>query len=256
VRYWSWLFACAAARPALLGIYALLAEWRALTDPASEPDAARIKMGWWQEETRRLLAGTPVHPITLYLLAQPRAAAVDLSPLVRSVDAAAMEMNGAPLEHATDLVPHAQALEGEPLAVAARLAGGPLDETALRACTQALAVAEYLSRSVTGYRREARFGRVPFAVDELMSFHIDNADLSLDQPPDHLQAYLRQLRVQADRHYQSAADSLPASQRSLQRHLLVSAALGRKHLENNAPAPALSLQDMLLAWRTARRANG
>jgi phytoene/squalene synthetase len=240
----------------LLGIYALLAEWRALTDPASEPDAARIKMGWWQEETRRLVSGAPVHPITTYLLAQPRAAAVDLSPLVRSVDAAATEMNGVPLEHATDLLPHAQALEGEPLAVASRLAGGQFDETALRECTQALAVAEYLSRTVTGYRREARSGRVPFAIDELMTFNIDNADLSLNQPPVHLQAYLQQLRERAMRHYQSATDSLPPSQRSLQRHLLVLAALGLKHLDKNARPQARGLQDMLLAWRTARRANG
>jgi len=35
VRYWSWLFAAGAARAPLLGIYALLAEWNALMDPAT-----------------------------------------------------------------------------------------------------------------------------------------------------------------------------------------------------------------------------
>jgi phytoene/squalene synthetase len=243
-------------RPPLLGIFALLAEWRALTDPASEPDAARIKMGWWQEETRRLVAGVPIHPITTYLLAQPRASAVDLSPLVRSVDAAAAEMNGVPLEHAADLLPHTQALEAEPLAVASRLSGGRCDEVALRQCTEALAMAEYLARSLTGYRREARFGRVPFAVDELLTLNIDNVDLSNELPPDHLKDYLQQLRLRAMRHYESAAQSLPAPQRGLQRHLLVLAALGRRHLDRNLEARARSLKDLLLAWRTARRANG
>jgi phytoene/squalene synthetase len=213
-------------------------------------------MGWWQEETRRLVAGVPVHPITTYLLALPRAAMVDLSPLVPSVDAAATEMNGVPLEHAADLLPHTQALEAEPLAVASRLAGGLFDEAALRQCTAALAMAEYLSRALTGYRREARFGRVPFAVDELLAFNIDNTDLSLEQPPDHLKVYLQQLRVEAMRHYESAAESLPASQRGLQRHLLVLAALGGQHLDKNTQAQSRSLKDMLLAWRTARRANG
>ena len=34
-RYFSWLFAAPPMRDPLLGIYALLAEWRALLDPAS-----------------------------------------------------------------------------------------------------------------------------------------------------------------------------------------------------------------------------
>ena len=45
VRYWSWLFADSRARAPLLGVYALLAEWNALTDPTSEADAARITPG-------------------------------------------------------------------------------------------------------------------------------------------------------------------------------------------------------------------
>ena len=35
--------------------------------------------------------------------------------------------------------------------------------------TAALAAAGYLSRAIRGYRREARIGRVPFAVDELLA---------------------------------------------------------------------------------------
>ena len=38
------------ARAPLLGIYALLAEWNALMDPAPTRDAGRRQIGWWQEE--------------------------------------------------------------------------------------------------------------------------------------------------------------------------------------------------------------
>src|ERR1700736_6574365 len=96
-RYWSWLFAAAAARAPLLGIYALLAEWTALLDPATEHSAARIKLEWWQEEIRRLAAGVPVHPIGTYLASMPRASEVDFTPLALSIDAAVTETNGAPL---------------------------------------------------------------------------------------------------------------------------------------------------------------
>jgi phytoene synthase len=263
VRYWSWLFAAAAARAPLLGIYALLAEWNALIDPATEHSAARLKLEWWQAEIRRLAAGTPVHPIGAYLASLPRAGEVDFTPLTLSIDAAVAETNGAPLERGTDLAPHACALRAFPLMVASRLAtrdfdeaGPDLDEAGLQECTGALAVADYLSRSTRDYRREVRLGRVPFAVDELLAAGIDNTDLCADQPPAQLELYLQRLRERAAQSYDLAAQGLPSAHRSQQRHLLVLAALGLKHL--NRPAPTLQssgMRDMLLAWSTARRAR-
>jgi phytoene synthase len=262
-RYWSWLFAAAPARAPLLGIYALLAEWNALIDPATEHSAARIKLEWWQAEIRRLAAGTPVHPIGAYLASLPRAGEVDFTLLTLSIDAAVAETNGAPLERGTDLAPHACALRAYPLMVASRLAtrdfdeaGPDLDEAGLEECTGALAVADYLSRSTRDYRREVRLGRVPFAVDELLAAGIDNTDLCADQPPAQLELYLQQLRERAAQSYDIAAQGLPSAHRSQQRHLLVLAALGLKHLNRRAPTLQSSgMRDMLLAWSTARRAR-
>ena len=59
-RYLSWLFAAPEARDPLLGVYALMAEWRGLMDPAAEASAARLKVAWWQEEIGRLTRGAPV----------------------------------------------------------------------------------------------------------------------------------------------------------------------------------------------------
>jgi phytoene synthase len=256
-RYWSWLFADPAARAPLLGIYALLAEWNALIDPATEPAAGRIKLAWWQDEVRRLIAGTPAHPIGVYLLALPRAADVDLAPLAPSIDAVIAECNGAPLERRRDLEPHAAALRAAPLMVASRLAAGGLDEASLQDCARELSVADFLSGSVRGYRREARAGRVPFAVDDLLAAGIENEDLCADQPPPRLEKYLQELLGRAAVSYAAASRALPPGCRAQLRHLLVLAALGLKHL--SLPAAALEsprLQDMLLAWSTARRAHG
>src|SRR5258706_7699245 len=62
VRYWSWLFAAAESRAPLLGIYALGAEWQALTDPATDISVAHLKLAWWQDEMRRLAAGSALPP--------------------------------------------------------------------------------------------------------------------------------------------------------------------------------------------------
>jgi 15-cis-phytoene synthase len=255
-RYWSWLFAAPEARAPLLGIFALLAEWNALIDPTTERSAAQIKLDWWQEEVRRLVDGVPIHPIGIYLASLPRATAVDFSPLISAIDAAVREINGAPLERAADLALQACALRANPLAVASRLASDDPDEPALSECIEALAIADYLSRSVRDYRREARFGRVPFPVDELLAEGIENSDLSAATPPARLDHYLWRLREQAMHAYSTAEKTLPQSRRSQQRHLLVLAALGRKHLQKGAPSlKTRGLQDLLLAWRAARRAN-
>jgi phytoene synthase len=254
VRYCSWLFASAALREPLLGIYALLAEWTALMDPATEHSAALIKLAWWQEEVHRLIAGIPVHPISRFLAALPGAANVDFSPLLSSIDAAMSETNGAPLERGTDLVPHASALRAPALALASRLAG-EVDAASLAECTRALAVADYLARAARDYRRDVRFGRVPFAVDELLAAGIDNVDLCADQAPPPLQRYLQQQLQVAAQRYGDVGRVLPAAQRAPQRHLLVLAALGLKHSQRTATLESRAMQDMLLAWWTARGAH-
>jgi len=253
-RYWSWLFASADSRPPLLGIFALGAEWQALMDPATESAVAHLKLAWWQEEIRRLIAGSAVHPICAYLASLPHAAAAEFTPLLGAVDAAALHVGGVPLERGADLEPLAQALWGEPLALASRLAGEKSDMTGLRRCTGALAAAECLSRAMRDYRRQARVGRVPFAVDELMAAGVENADLMADPPPPHLRDYLDRLRERTAAYFDTAAQALPRAQRAAQRHLLVLAALGREQLRRPAPPGRRRLRDMLLAWRTARRA--
>jgi 15-cis-phytoene synthase len=254
-RYWSWLFAAAELRAPLLGIYALRAEWQALLDPATETSVAHLKLAWWREEMRRLAAGSAVHPISGYLAGLPRAASTDFAPLLTAIDDAAAQVGGVPLERGADLERQSQAWGGA-LALASLLAADVPDATALRNCTAALAAAGYLSRAIRGYRREARVGRVPFAIDELMAAGIDNDDLAADPPPAHLRSYLDALRGRAAKYFETAAQALPRAERNRQRHLLVLAALGLAHLNGRAaPLGRRRLKDMLLAWSTARRAG-
>ena len=255
-RYWSWLFAAAELRAPLLGIYALGAEWQALMDPSTESAVAHSKLAWWQDEMQRLGAGSGVHPISGYLAALPRAASVDFTPLQTAVRSAAMQVSGVPLERAAELEPQCQALWGGPLALASRFAAEGVDEPSLCTCTTALAAADYLSKAIRGYRRDARLGRVPFAIDELMAAGVDNSDLAANTPPPHLKSYLDRLREKAAGYFGIAAQALPAAERARHRHLLVLAALGRSHLLGAAPPLGRwRLRELLLAWTTARRAH-
>ena len=263
-RYWSWLFAAPAMRDPLLGIYALLGEWRALIDPAVELATAHMKLAWWREEIERLGRGAPVHPIGRYLAslarAAPRASEVDFTPLEKTLEATARQIGGAPLERGAELQAHAAALWAEPLAVAARLAYEPGVATpppalaeAVHRTESALAAALYLNDALSGYRRAARFGRVVFAVDELLAANVEDADLCAAEPPLHLQSYLEELRCRAVRYCSQAAEALPRSEHEPLRHLLVLAALGARQARRRQSGLE-PLRDLYLAWSTARRA--
>jgi 15-cis-phytoene synthase len=227
-------------------------------DPATEASVAQIKLAWWQEEMQRLIDGHPVHPISRFLAALPRAARTDFVPLQHAVEAATSHVAGAPLERGEALEAHSRALCGAPLIVAAQLAADRANETAaqLGRSVAALAAAEYLAGAIAGYRREARFGRIVFPVDELLAAGIGNADLAASAPPAGLQSYLEELRRRAARFFAMAIDELPRPERAPLRHLSVLAALGAKHLNSRkSPSDAgFRLHDLYLAWTTARRA--
>jgi phytoene synthase len=258
-RHWSYVFAPLPVRGPLLGVYALLAEWLALLDPATETTVAQIKLAWWQEEMTRLAQGSAVHPVSRYLESQPGAAPEHFSILTEAVQAAMLEISGVPLELGIDLQAHSTALLAGPLRVASLLArpqpDRALDRDALDRATQALSVAQYLTRSLREYRRAAASGRVLFAVDELLEAGVENIDLTASQAPTRLRAYLEGLRLEADLKFSHAASDVPPAARAQLRHLLVLAALERKHLHAPGSGSAFAaLKDMLLAWRTARRA--
>jgi|SRR5580658_9233957 15-cis-phytoene synthase len=264
-RYWSWLFAAAPMRDPLLGIYALLAEWRALLDPAIELAAAHLKLAWWREEIERLGRGAPVHPISRYIASLPRAGEVDFTPLEKTLEAAARQIGGVPLERGAELEAHAAALWAQPLATAACLAGErfaarpgvatppPALAAAVHRAEAALAAAEYLNDAIAGYRRAARFGRVAFPIDELLAANVEDADLSAAEPPLHLQSYLGELRRRAVGYCSQATAALPRSEHGPMRHLLVLAALGARQT-NGRRNGLLPLRELYLAWSTARRA--
>ncbi len=255
-RYWSWLFAHPQSRGPLLGVYALLAEWLALMHPGTERPVAETKILWWREEMQRLARRTPIHPIARYLAALPNAPTIDFEPLLRAAQAAAVHIGGVPIERGGELNAHANALLGGPLLVAAQFAAPQPDADGLRDCTRALAIGDYLARATADYRSAALAGRMLFPVDELLAAGIGNDDLAMRAPPPRLRTYLAQARQRAADQYAFAAQALRPEECAAQRGLLVLAALGSHHLrrERSPSVHGARLQDILVAWRAARRA--
>lgn len=239
----------------MLGVWALLAEWRALMDAGSDAAVGHLKLAWWREEIDRAASGHPVHPITRYLADLPRVDARHLLPLGATLGAAAAHIGGASVETTADLGAHAEALYGSPLMVAMRLASAP-ESPAVHDCIANLAAGEYLARAAVDYQREARTGRVALPVDELLAAGIETDDLTSDAAPPRLQQYLQHVEARAVGHFTAAARALAAPERPPLRHLEVLAAMGATPATRRRPRGGtdIRLTDLYNAWTAARRA--
>jgi phytoene synthase len=239
-------------------------------DGGQESSVAQAKLRWWGEEMLRLAGGAPstapAHPISRYLAALPGAEPRFFAPLATTVEAVSAQVAGVPLEETEDLEPHADALYGAPLRVVAALTGAALAEDearagdvaqpALRTSIAALACGTYLARACVGYRRDARSGRIPFPVSELLAAGIDNAALQSIEPSAALAEYLAHLGRRAAACFERAATLLPPADRPAQRHLAVLAALGRRRSDPARSSRGTDFRpaDLYNAWIAARRA--
>jgi hypothetical protein len=203
----------------------------------------------------RMTAGAPRHPITRHLADLPCAPSTDFTPLTRSIEAAGAQIAGAPLERSGELESHADALYGAPLFIAALL-GGARAHGSLQHCIAPLAAGQYLAAAIAGYGREARAGRIPFAVDDLLAAQIDNDDLLAAEAPPRLRTYLDHLRQKAAAYFSSATAALAPDERPRLRHLAVLAALGAGRLNDRGHRSSADfrLADLYNAWNAARRA--
>ena len=269
-------------RDPLLGIYALLAEWRALVDPGVELTAAHLKLAWWREEIERLSRGAPVHPISRYIASLPRAGEVDFTSLEKTLEAPRARSTA----HRSSVAPsskrtrppcgqsRSQRQRASRVSFAAPAsAPAPALAEAVHRAEAALAAAEYLNDAIAGYRRAARFGRVAFPVDELLAANVEDADLGAAEPPLHLQSYLEELRRRAVAillagkrgvaALRARADAAPARARGARRapgawpaeRRLAASARAVSRLEHGAPrcTPAMSGASMeSLAKPTAK----
>ena len=112
-------------------------------------------------------AGKPVHPIGTYLAVTAARGGRGLraSELAASTPPS-RRLSGAPLERGGDLEPHAQALRGDPLMLASRLAPARGMSPVWPNAPGRWRRPNTWRDRWRDYRREARSGRVPFAVDE------------------------------------------------------------------------------------------
>lgn len=109
---------------ALGALLALRAELRESSLGRQDHAVAHARLGWWEEETERLIGARPVHPITRTLLASAGGARIDWTPLRGLILAARMELARVRFETEPELEGYLQQSGGSLHRVCAELALG------------------------------------------------------------------------------------------------------------------------------------
>jgi len=258
--YYSFLFLPPEQRQAITALYAFCREVDDAVDDCREAHVARAKLQWWREETARLFAGTPQHPVTRAL-----SAAVDCYNLpeeyfLEILDGMAMDLEQTAYTSFKDLALYCYRAAGVVGLLSAEIFGYEDRRTLKYAHT--LGTALQLTNIIRDVREDARRGRIYLPQDELAHFGVEPEDLLQPVTTDRVRALLE---FQADRardHYERALALLPEQDRYRQRSGLIMAAIYRATLEEIARdgyrvlehAIALTpLRKLWIAWSTARR---
>lgn len=242
-------------RAALKALRAIESEIGASLRTGIEHQVAHARLAWWREETQRLAAGTPQHPLTRQLAASLGAQAPHPD-LGGFLDTATWDLAQATFETHRELAAYCARWSAAMLAPLARLAGCA---DAVQSIGPPLRELELLLALLP----EARAGRVRLPLDELSAAGCGTEVLSRAPWPGPLCALLaarhRQLRVAL----QTAVAALPPALRAQLRGLVVWVALtcrnsqrAERALPHAAPGESPAPLDGWRAWRIARRAAG
>lgn len=256
--HYSLLFAPASVRRALTALYAFWHEVREIPIECSEPDVARVKLGWWHEELHGMYAGQPRHPIAKSLREAVTTHQLPTAPFFDVIEALAQHATSGHYDTYAALCDYGLRTRGTIEQLATRIVGGT-DQPLVKEAGARLELTQLLIDA----GRDAARGRNYFPQDDIDRFSASRTDIARGQASE---AVRRLVSSHAERlRNELAAISVAAHKPSSHEHvasLLITIELARALLERVQKDPAivfrerptlLPLRQLWIAWRTARR---
>lgn len=258
--YYSFLFLPPEQRQAITALYAYCREVDDAVDDCHEERVARQKLQWWREETGRLFAGEPQHPVTKALSASVRRYNLPEEYFREILDGMEMDLDQPFYPSFKELALYCYRAAGVVGLLSAEVFGYE-DRRTLK-YAETLGTALQLTNIIRDVREDAARGRVYIPRDELARFGVDPQDLLRPVTTDRVRALLEFQAGRARGYYEQALELLPEQDRYRQRSGLIMAAIYRTTLEEIArdgyrvlehSLSLTPLRKLWVAWKTARR---
>lgn len=225
-------FLPAPRREAITAFYAYCREVDDIVDECREPNVARMKLAWWQDEIERMYAGAPTHPVTRALAPAVSEYAIPRELLEEILAGMAMDLDYTRYADFSELRLYCHRVAGVVGEVAARIFGHTHHATLDYASR--LGLAFQLTNILRDVGEDARRGRIYLPQDELARFGVREADILAGRDGDALRALLAFQCERAESVYDDALARLPAVDRKAQRPGLIMAAIYRATLRKIA----------------------
>ncbi|MBU6305168.1 MAG: presqualene diphosphate synthase HpnD [Betaproteobacteria bacterium] len=215
-------------RTAIMALYAFCREVDDIVDECKEPDLARIKLAWWQEEISRIFQETPQHPVGQAL--QPTVAAHDLpqSQFLEIIAGCEMDLLQNRYAGWQDLDLYCDRVAGAVGRLSARIFG-EVNEAVLDYATLLGRALQY-TNIIRDVGDDARRGRIYIPAEALHQFGVDAAGILRFEHSAAFQSVMADMARRAHNLYDQALARLPRDQRSAQRPGLIMAAIYRELL--------------------------
>jgi phytoene synthase len=215
-------------RAAIMALYAFCREVDDIVDECKEPDLARIKLAWWQEEISRIFQGGPEHPVGQAL--QPRVAAHGLpqSQFLEIICGCEMDLLQNRYASWQDLELYCDRVAGAVGRLSARIFG-EVNEAVLDYATLLGRALQY-TNIIRDVGDDARRGRIYIPAEALHRFGVDAAGILRFEHSAAFQSVMADMARRAHNLYDQALARLPRDQRSAQRPGLIMAAIYRELL--------------------------
>ena len=255
--YYSFLFLPQEQRRAITALYAFCREVDDVVDETSDPAVARTTLNWWREETGRLFAGHPGHPVTLALAPFVERWALPREHFEAILDGMAMDLEWNRYPDFPTLEVYCHRVAGVVGLLSATLFGHDDARTLIYA--RELGIALQLTNILRDVGEDVRRNRIYLPLDELARFGVATDDLIRLRETPELAALLRFQVARALERYQSAFDSLPAVDRRRQRTGLIMGRIYQRLLDElegegaavlNRRVSLPPIRKLWIAWRT------
>jgi phytoene synthase len=221
--YYSFRFLPPQQRSAITALYAFCREVDDAVDEVSDPDVARVKLGWWRTEVGATFEGRAHHPVALALA--PAVATFNLPQehFQTVIDGMTMDLEHSRYPDFATLERYCHCVAGVVGLLSAEIFGYTNPST--RDYARNLGVAFQLTNIIRDVGEDAQRGRIYLPEDELSRFGVEPRDLLARRAPAGFKALMAHQVERARAFYARALAALPPADRRAQRPGLIAAAI-------------------------------
>lgn len=243
-----------------MALYAFCREVDDVVDETHEDQVARVKLGWWREEIKRLFHGQPQHPVTLALKPQLDHFKLDEKYFVDIIDGMQMDLDFNHYDNFEDLSLYCYRAASAVGLLTIEIFGYKNKQTLRYA--HDLGMALQLTNILRDVREDAKRDRVYIPASELQQFGVNVSDFLRPETPDNVYKLFKFQADRARKFYQQALENLPDEDRYSQRSGIMMKVIyenllneleldGFKVLEHQIKLTPL--RKIWLAWQTSRK---